>query len=403
MYDGVIIGAGASGLVAAITAKQSGKDILLIDRMDRVGKKILVTGNGRCNLSNECISSEDYNTEARKLIDLSYKKIKKDDIINFFRTLGLELKSEENKLFPMSLKASSVVDILRYEIDSLNIPTILSDKVKSIKKNADSFIVELESNKKIKSKKLVIATGGKSYPNLGSDGSGYDLAKSLGHNIIKPIPGLVQIKSNNKLVKSLQGIKLDARISLLKNARIIKEESGEVLFTNYGLSGPSIIQISRYIKAIKGNKYKLRLDLMPEIDINGLKNLLYMVFNMNPKKPIDIALSGIINKKVGIILLKKINKDIKATEPCSYLNSDDILNLCKEIKSLEIEVDDFLGFKEAQITRGGVDLMEISGNLESKLCNGLFFIGEVLNVDGRCGGYNLTWAWTSGMIVGENI
>ncbi len=406
-HENIIIGAGASGLLAAITAKSLNKDIAILEGTNRLGNKILTTGNGRCNISNSNILPpySCYQSENIDFHKYCLDKYNTNYIKNIFLSLGLPLIELDNgKLYPRSLQASSVVDILKLTVEELNIPIYYNCKVNNITKNT-AFKIQTtnDSHEFFKCNKLILACGGKSYPKTGSDGSGFKIAKELGHNIIKPLPAIVQLKLDYPHLKGLSGIKLNATTSLIINDRLIKKDFGEVLFTDYGISGPPILQLSLLAaKALnEKNKVQVSIDIMHNYSIEEIENFIYGHLDMFSHRSISSALIGIINKKLIPILLK----DIGITNihiPCYELDWKYKRLLCSKLKQWTFTCIDTNGFNNAQLTSGGVDTIFVNNNtLESKIVKNLYFCGEILDVNGDCGGYNLNWAWASGIAVGH--
>lgn len=406
-HDILIIGGGASGLMAAIIAKDLGKDVAIIEGTNRIGNKILSTGNGRCNISNININApfdSYYSTNSNfyfnclNKFDVEYTK-------NIFLSLGLPLISLENgKLFPKSLQASSVVDILKMSLEERNIPIYTNCKVTNIFKG---FKIETNNEEfpTFSCQKVVLACGGKSAIKTGSDGTGFILAKKLGHKIIEPLPAIVQLKLDYPHLKALSGIKFEGAASVLVDDKIIRTEYGEILFTDYGISGPPILQLSAIASRAlyKKKNVKIKLDMSPDKTFDDIDNFIKSHIAMFPYRSISSALIGIINKKLIPILLKDIGI-INIHIPCEELDWNHSDMLSRRLKEWTFDCIDTNGFKNAQLTTGGVDTRFVDENtLESKITDNLFFTGEILDVNGDCGGFNLQWAWSSAMLVGNSL
>ena len=408
-HDLIIIGGGASGLMAAITAKDYGLDVAIVEGTDRIGKKILTTGNGRCNISNKTISFPflSYHSENSGFFSKVLSGFGVEDTENFFLSLGLPIVELKNgKMYPKSLQASSVVDILRFSIEDRGIPLYTDCKVKDIHKGK---VFKLSTNNEEKKlftcNKLILACGGKSAVKTGSDGSGYNLAKSLGHTVVKTIPGIVQLKLDNPYLKSISGVKFDGYATLLVNGKTIRKEFGEILFTDYGISGPPILQLSGHAsKSLLNNKnVEILVDMLPNEDISDVENFLEGHFAMFSHRPLIDSLIGIINKKLIPTILKASGIS-NLHMPCYELDWSDKRNIINTLKSWKFKCVDTNGFNQAQVTIGGINTKEVdSSTLESKLVKDLYFCGEILDVDGDCGGFNLQWAWSSGHMVSKNI
>lgn len=408
-HDLIIVGGGASGLFAAINAKDLGLDVAIIESNDRVGKKILTTGNGRCNISNNTISFPffNYHSENSGFFTKALSFLSVEDTKNIFLSLGLPIIELKNgKLYPKSLQASSVVDILRLALEDRSIPLYTECKVKSIHKDKKFKLSTSNEDKKLFTcNKLILACGGKSAVKTGSDGTGYNLAKSLGHSIINTIPGIVQLKLNSPYLKSISGVKFDGFATLLVDDEPIRKEFGEILFTDYGISGPPILQLSGHAsKALLNNKkVEILVDMMPEEDHKEIENFIECHFGLLSHRPVIDSLIGVVNKKL-IPTILKASKITNLHIPCYELTWEDKKNLINVLKSWKFTCIDTNGFNQAQVTIGGINTKEVnSDTLESKLVKDLYFSGEILDVDGDCGGFNLQWAWSSGYFVANNI
>ncbi len=391
-----VIGGGASGLIAAIAAAEdSDNQITVYESGDRVGRKILATGNGRCNMTNINADVENYHGKNPKFILGARNKFWVNETLEFFSDLGIEVNVEEDgKVYPYSNQASAVLDVLRFKIDELdNIKIINSFEVKSVSKTKECFNIVSYDGRKEKADKIIVATGGKAAPNLGSKGVGYEILKSFGHKITSLSPSLVQIKTETDVVKKLKGIKLDAEVTLGDNS-----EFGEVLFTEYGLSGPAVFSLSSRL----GDNKVISLDIMSKYSYEQLYERILQRIALRPKITLENFFVGMFNKRVGQALMKSVG-----IEPLSRyaltLNEKEISRICSAIKKWDFKVTGTMSWNNAQVTKGGAVTGEFNPNtMESKLVNGLFASGEVLDIDGDCGGYNLQWAWSSGYLAGVN-
>ena len=408
-HDLIIVGGGASGLIAAITAKDFGIDVAIVEGSDRIGKKILTTGNGRCNISNNCIkppfinyhsSNSDFKFEALEKLSL-------EDTKNFFLSLGLPIISlPSGKLYPQSLQASSVVDILKMSIEDRDIPLYTNCKIKDIHKGKKfKLSTNNEDFKLFTANKVILACGGKTAPKTGSDGSAYNIAKSLGHSITTLVPGIVHLKLDYPHLKALSGVKFDGYATLLVDNVAVKKDFGEILFTDYGISGPPILQISALASQSTFNKKKTEVvvDLLPSYSEKDLEDFIECHFALLSHRPIINALVGIINKKIIPILLKECgitNLQI----PCYELTWKEKRKLISTLKQWKFTCIGTNDFNQAQVTVGGIDTKDVDyTTLESKLIKDLYFCGEILDVHGDCGGFNLQWAWSSGYTVAKSI
>lgn len=399
----IIVGGGASGLVAAIVAARQKFKVTILEHKDKIGKKILATGNGKCNYTNliqtpDCYRGND-NSFAMKV--LSYFDV--NHTIDFFDQLGIYPKEKNGYVYPNSEQASSVVEVLRMEIDRLKVNIQCDVHVEHIVKKGNSFI--LATNKgEYKADKVILATGGCASSNLGSDGSGYILAKELGHRIIKPLPALVQLKSNEKYFKTLAGVRTEAVIKLYVNDDYVTEEKGELLIANYGVSGIPIFQLSRYAsKALSEHKkVYLKIDYLPALSWKDTFSLLQGRMKLNPAKSVEEALVGLLNNKLTYVCLK-VN-GIDPAMPSTSVSKNQLQNLTNQLKEWKIPITEPNSFEQAQVSAGGVDTNEITPEtMESRMVKGLYFTGELIDVDGTCGGYNLQWAWTTGAVAGMRL
>lgn len=407
-----IIGGGASGLMASIAlAKNLTKadlnktEIVILERMDRVGKKLLATGNGRCNLTNLNEGVTNYHSLNLKSLNKVLPSFTPKDTISFFESIGLLCRIEsDGKVYPYSNQATSVLDVLRLELSYLNIKEICQFEVKTITKHNNEFIITDRSNNVVKASKVIVSTGGKSQQNLGSNGSGYELLKNLGHKVTPVFPSLVQLKTDNKLVKSLNGIKLNCEAAISVNNNKLRTEAGELLFTEYGFSGIMIFQLSRIFGEynIKNNNIFITIDTMPEFNKAKLINLIKSRIKSNEEKTLEELFIGILNKRVAQAILKSSNL-IPLSRCVNSLTLNEIKNLVETMKRWQFRIVDSMSWNNSQVTAGGINLAEVDLNtFESRLVKNLYITGELLDVDGDCGGFNLQWAWASGFIAGKS-
>lgn len=403
MKEVIIIGGGASGLMAAIMAAREGYKVTILEHKDKLGKKILATGNGKCNYTNlvqeqECYRSEDNSFPFQILSCFDVSKT-----IDFFLDLGIYPKDKKGYLYPYSEQATSVLSVLEMEIKRLKVKVCLSTHVDKIHKNKSKFLIESNTGK-YEADKVILATGGCASSNLGSDGSGYGLAKAFGHKIIKPLPALVQLVSDEKYFKTLAGVRCNASVQLYGNKKLLGEETGEILMANYGVSGIPILQLSRYAARAIDRKERVHLliDFLPELSRDKTKELLKNRTIMNGHKNIEEMLVGLFNNKLAYVLLLQGN--IPVSKSCGQLNEKDIDVLTTLIKSFSVPITKTQSFEQAQVSSGGVDTREINPKtLESTIVKGLYFTGELIDVDGTCGGYNLQWAWSSGVVAARGL
>jgi len=396
-----VIGGGASGLMAAITAKKSGKEVVILERKDRILKKVLITGNGRCNITNVNANISNYFGKNISSVENILNRFTPQDTMDFFNGLGIVCNEEKRgKVYPLSGQASSVVDALRFEAEKLGIKIETEFYVRKIEKDGFKFKIYSEDRKKIEAGRVILAAGGQSYPELGSNGSGFELAKELGHSVTKLSPSIVQLKTEKNQVKGLQGIKTDVAVTAYGDNKKICTYDGELLFTDYGISGNVVFNISFVMPLYKDVEFEI--DFMEKFDYNELYEMLKERKKIMSHLTMENYFNGMINKKLGQFL-SKVSGIEKLSKPVKDLNDSEIRKLCTVLKKYRIKILETTGFKNAQVTAGGVSLDEVNTEtLESKIVKGLYFSGEVLDVYGECGGFNLQWAWASGYIAGEN-
>ena len=390
-----VIGGGASGMTAAIFAARKGAKVTVLEQLPKVGRKILATGNGRCNFTNRNIDISKYHGKNAKFAYSVLSRFGFLDTISFFEDLGLHYTEEDGRIYPASLQASSVLDVLRYEMEHLGVEEVCDAKVDEIKKDGRGFLLRIKGKSPIICDKIIIATGGKANPGLGSKGSGYGLAKSLGHKIVEPFPSLVQIKLEYPYLKRMAGVRLTGRASVIKEGKLLREDIGEIQFTEYGVSGIPILQLSRQIGEHKEPDVNLvlNIDMFPYISKEDLLQLLIKRCNLRKDKPLDISFIGLINKKlINVILNESGITEVRI--PCSRVSKEQLINIANVMKSWSFKIIGTKSWSEAQVTAGGVDVTDIDNKtLESKITQGLYFAGEIMDIDGDCGGYNLQWAW----------
>ena len=402
-YDVAVIGGCAAGMAAAINAKRRNPklNIAIIEKLPRLGKKILATGNGRCNLTNLNAKCSDYKNP--KFVWNAMEAYSPKNVIAFFESMGLlTYNDSEGRVYPRSNMAATVLDTLRYEVEALGIEVLCDTPVDSVKKAGGEFIV----NGNIACRRILIATGGKASPSQGSDGSGFALAKSLGHTVTKLYPSLVPLTVNGN-VKPLKGVRArNVVLTLLKNGKTVKKTSGELLFTENGISGIAAMELAakagELLEEVKTKTFT-SIDFLPDMVEEELTGYLLNIKKNKADCPADMLFAGVLPKAIGVEICKgeKLYKQDKTISSFSY---QDIALLAKKAKNFELEINGTKGFANAQVTSGGISVNEINPEtMESKLCKGLYFAGEIIDVDAGCGGFNLQWAFASGLLAGENI
>ena len=403
MNDVLIIGAGASGLVTAIVSARRGKKVLILEKNNKVGKKLLATGNGKCNITNQRPILERFYSQNPKFIAQIFEGYSYQSVKQFFRTIGLELiEGKEGKVFPMSLQASSVVELLEEECAQLGVKIICNTHVEHVNNFSDGYkkVIHTLGCEKVKS--VVIATGHLSAPQLGGIEAGIGFAKKLGLKTIKPFPTLVQLVSHVNNLKEMAGVKVESRVTLKQKKGIIQKQ-GDVLFTSYGISGLAILDISRFVmqELIHTPSVTLEIDLMPKMSHEQVVALMRKSLVKKSQKSIKIWLQGFINKKLITPILKPLKLENKTV---GSISSNEIELIVNKIKCFEFKIDGSRGYKGAEVATGGVDTKEINPiTMESKKHKGIYFTGEVLDVDGDRGGFNLHFAWVCALRAGGAI
>jgi len=396
-YDLIIVGASAAGMTAAIQAARlhPGAEILLLERLERVGKKLLATGNGRCNLSNLAAEQHPYHNAA-----FAQHALQKYDVaatLRFFRSLGLLTAADATgRLYPMSNTAAGVLDALRLGLQTAGVNLLCATPVTDVHFEQELFLL----NGTYAAKKLILATGGRAAPAQGSDGSGYALLQQLGHSVTPTMPSLVPLRTEPDAVKALKGLRVhQAAVRVLHRGKIVAESSGEILFTDYGLSGIAAMEVSRAV-ALHA-PCTLSLDLVPELDKAQLSALLRGYKEANPGVALEYLLCGLLPKHVGLAVCKAAGiSDFSAG--LSSLRPVQLDAVTQSVKQFLLKAAGTRGYPQAQVTAGGAEVGEFDPqSLQSRLHKGLYCAGELLDVDGGCGGFNLQWAWSSGLLAGE--
>lgn len=394
-----IIGGGASGMAAALAAAENPQaQVILLERQARVGRKLQATGNGRCNLSNLHAGQGGYHGENPAFARYALEAFPPEKTLDWFRQLGLFTVAEDSgRVYPYSDQANSVVDVLRFALEKPNIQVRLGVTVDKVRKTQDGFRLEFGSET-LECKKLIVACGGLAGTKLGGTMSGYQLLRSLGHHCTKLRPTLVQLKTGWGGIAGLKGVRANCHAAIFRDGQLFRESSGELQFTDYGLSGPVIFEISRDVCQGKGD-WLCRLDFLPEIPEETLKDeLLRRKTNALPASEL---LTGILHNRLGRVLTQAVG--ISSNCPISQLSDYELSQAAAAVKGFEVELTEPMGMDSAQVTAGGILTSEFEETtMESILVPGLYACGEVLDIDGDCGGYNLQWAWSSGRLAGAH-
>ena len=388
-------------MAAAIRAARNGAEVELFEGNDRVGKKILSTGNGKCNLGNVELELDKYFSSRPERLERFLEKFNADDTIAFFHSLGLLVKQKNGGLYPVSEQAASVLDALRYAIDREPAIKVRTQcRIDRIERTAKKNKITLFSGREQFSfDRVILACGGKAAPKTGSDGSGYLLAKMLGHEIIPTVPALVQMKCSEEWFKSVAGVRADAEISFDDGERVA--ERGELQLVDYGISGIPVFQLSRRMNYILRSRKEIvvKIDFLPDYPGEHFADKLFRERRALMKgATVEAYFTGLLNKKLMLLFIRMAGlKPTEAAEQADRERLKRVYELCRELR---VHVTGSNSFDNAQVTAGGVPLEEVTERLESKKAPGVFFAGEILDVDGRCGGYNLHWAWCSAYLAG---
>ena len=395
-----IIGGGAAGMMAALSAREQGAEVTILERQTRVGRKLLATGNGRCNLSNTKLTLKNYHGQDAKFADFALSAFPVEKTLEYFENLGLITTVEPSgKVYPLSDQAGSVVDVLRLALEEAGVEVRTSFEVTALKKGKKGGFQILSSEETLQADSVIICCGGMAGGKLGGTQSGYELLKSMGHTMTKLFPVLVQIKTDATYVKALKGVRADGAVLVERNGKVLAENAGEIQFTDFGVSGPVAFELSR-ATATEGGEKVLLLDLMRNYTQEEIIQALLARKNRFPDMPTENLLCGMLNIRLGLQVLKKTKINLKTT--ISSLNEDDFSTIAHLLKYLPFQVEGVLGMEHAQVTAGGIFTSEFRPDtLESRKNPGLFAAGEVLDIDGDCGGYNLQWAWSSGYVAGK--
>ena len=399
VFKAVIIGGGASGTALSIMlSKKFGKgSIAVFEKLDRVGKKLLQTGNGQCNLSNFSEDLSHYHSKTANFCDFALNNYS-SEIEPFFNSLGIPLISENDKVYPLSKQASSVVDALRFKMEDLGVKLYLNTAVSSIKKQGDLFKIISENEQGTIAENVIVCTGGKSQKHLGTDGSSYSLLTAFGHKVTPLYPSIVQLKADGLKIKGLKGLKQKVSAKAVVNGKEVAKTSGDILFTDYGVSGNVSFYLSSYLTGVDNGE--LVIDFCPDLDNGELVNLIETKQKNCSYLSGEYLLSGIMNNKIASSILRNSN----FSNLSSSISNFDAKKVASSVKAYSIKVTGTMGFDASQVTKGGISVSDFNReSLESKLTPNLYACGEVLDVDGDCGGFNLKWAFASAFAICENI
>lgn len=399
-----IIGGGAAGMAAAICAAQTNPDahITILEGLDRVGKKILATGNGRCNLTNEYILPEHYHTQEPERLKSLLSSMQYTRTLDFFQSIGLYCTTEDmGRVYPYCKQAAMVLDVLLLALKRYHIHTICGSPVVDISTNKKSFVITTENKQTYRSDAVILTAGGRAAPKQGTSGTSYPLAVKMGHRYARLYPCLAPIQCKSNVLKGLKGIRVTCQSTLYRGKQKLSEELGEIQLTDYGLSGIPALQLSCFMNIpAKETDYTINLDLFPDWNYNDLRALIQQRIRQYPEEMLEHFLLGLIQKRILYAIFKTLSME-PLSRPASSLSRQEIDRLVSTLKGWKFPVTGTLSWEQAQVTGGGVFLSEIDDDFASCRQRGLYFAGEILDVAGDCGGYNLHWAWCSGIAAGR--
>lgn len=398
----VVIGGGASGMMAAITAAQSGAEVIVIEHKDRIGKKILSTGNGRCNFTNIRQEPVCYRSDNPEFPWKVMEHFDARSIISFFLQIGVYSKNRNGYIYPNSDQASAVLDALRMELERCGADVRTDTECLEIRKGKKHFTVITDKGP-VQASCVILCTGSRAAPVTGSDGSGYDLAKQFGHRIVPVLPALVQLRCSGKFFRQIAGVRVNGTISVRSEDSLIAEDTGEIQITAYGLSGIPAFQVSRFVSRLLYEKKDVTaaVDFMPDFTKEQLLAFLRKRAEQRPQKRADQFLIGLFHKKLSEMWIRQAG--IPTERKVSAFTEEDFRSLTELIKEFRVPVTGTNSFEQAQVCAGGVDTSQVDPDtMESLFVPGLYFAGELLDVDGMCGGYNLSFAWASGYTAGKS-
>lgn len=408
MYDAVVVGGGASGMLAAIFAARAGSNVLILEQKDVLCKKIHATGNGKCNFTNKNWKEEYFRSDAGALAIARAGGFPFADTLSFFHEIGIFPREKNGYYYPASEQAASVANALILEAKRLGVHSRTGVCVTGIQKTKNGNFLIFGGEESFTAKSVVLAAGGCASPVHGSDGSGYALARTLGHTVLSPLPAIVSLKAEGSFFKTLAGVRLQGSIRLHvkgfpEKKDTIYEECGELLFAAYGISGIPVMQVSRYATAAlaKGQEVTAELNLFPMLSKEELTAEIEKRFSRMLKNSAEEALCGLCNHKLNYVVLKQCG--IPPEGFCAGLGRKHAKTVAEKLTSFCVKITGSTGFENAQACAGGVPLTELSSCGESLFVPGLFLTGELCDVDGACGGYNLQWAWSSGAQAGKEI
>lgn len=394
-----VIGGGAAGMTAAITAARQGADVTVLEGTDRLGKKLLSTGNGKCNLGNRNLDVTAYYSKEPEKLAGFLERFGTEDAVSFFQGIGVMLKEKNGLLYPACEQASAVQDALRYELTALGVRQVTACKVSDVERDVSGKIRVSGGGESFLFDRVILACGGKAAPKTGSDGSGFALAKRLGHSLMPTVPALVQLKCRETFLKSVAGVRADAQISVLSGGECAAAERGELQITDYGLSGIPVFQVSRLVNYLlaDGKEVQINVDFLPDYGSEEYERLFTSrELLLRDGRTVEAYFTGMLHKKLMMLFLRSAGlKPGDAVRDADRKALEEVFRLCRQ---WTLHVTGSNSYDSAQVCAGGVPLSEVTDRLESVRTPGVYFAGEILDVDGKCGGYNLHWAWCSGYL-----
>lgn len=419
-YDVAVVGGGAAGMTAAITAARAGAKAVLLERNDRLGRKLLMTGNGKCNLGNRDLKQSDYYSDDMAVAASVLDRFGTEETIAFFASLGLLVREKRGYLYPVSEQAAVVLDVLRYGLEREQAEVLTEALVQEIRQwkpekagedGRAEYVLQLQDGRRLRARRVILTCGGQAAPATGSDGSGYALARALGHRVIDPVPSLVQLHCGEKYCKALAGVRAEGTVRIYpaqstgsgkKDAAqpCVCEEHGEIQLTEYGISGIPVFQLSGQVNQLLAQDRKLRaeLDFFPQYEARDYEQFCQQRLKRTDGGTVEAFFTGMLHKKIMNVCIRQAGlspeQEVAQADPKKLRQ---VFALCRR---LPFTITGSHPFENAQVCRGGVSLKEVDLQLQSRRCRGLYLAGELLHVDGRCGGYNLQWAWASGSIAG---
>ncbi len=403
IYDCIVIGASAAGLMTAITAKEKGASVLVLEGQPKPGAKILMSGGTRCNVTNKTVTEKDYESENIRFVKHVLAAFPGGNTIKFFEQLGVQFVCEEGgKYFPTTHSGKTILDALLRKIHQEKIELITNRRVKTLEKKGDLFLVKGDEFV-YQSKSVVLCTGGLSYPSTGSNGAGYKFARQFGHTLLETFPALTPLTTNDAQWKSISGVALPCQITLHVDGRKEKMFEGDFLFTHVGFSGPIALNISRFwLNSSKKHRVELLMNWLPSFNEESLHQEIISYSQQYPKRLIKTFLNELLPARFVDVFLRKIH--LKDDLLLNQMKQADRKNLVSKLTHYPIEVNGVVGYSKAEVTAGGIKLDDLHHQtMESKLQPGLFFAGEICDVDGRIGGFNFQWAWASGYVAGCGV